>query len=98
MENLCVLDEGGKFAQNFHEIYPTKLELKVEHNGSHTALLDLDISIDKREFIYKMFDKEDALKSDIVRMSAITINLPSSILYSSCSSCNLPELLGSIIA
>ena len=95
MENLCALDEGGKFAQDFHEIYPTELELKVEHNGSHTALLDLDISIDKREFIYKMFDKEDAFKSDIVRMSAITIT---SILYSSCSSCNLPELLGSIIA
>ena len=51
MENLCALDDGGEFAQNFQEIYLTELELKVEDNGSHIALLDLGISIDESKFI-----------------------------------------------
>ena len=56
IDNLCALNNGGKFGKAFLEIYPAKLELKVEHNGSHATFVDLDISTDKGKLIYKMFD------------------------------------------
>ena len=42
--------------KDFVEIYPTDLELKVEHNDSHATFIDVDISINKGKFIYKMLD------------------------------------------
>ena len=45
-----------------------ELELKVVHNDSHATFLDLDISIDKVNFIYKMFDKRDTFNFHTVRM------------------------------
>ena len=77
------MNDSGKFDKPFLEIYPTELELKVEHNSSHATLLDLGISIDKGKFIYKMFGKRDTFNFHIFRMSSITI--PSIIFYSSLS-------------
>ena len=62
-------------------MYPTELELKVQYDGSHAPFLDLNISIGKSKFIYKMFDKHDAFNFHIVGMSSITSNIPSSIFY-----------------
>ena len=53
------MNDGGEFGKAFLEIQPTELELKVEHNDNHATFLDLDISIDKGQVIYKMFDKRD---------------------------------------
>ena len=80
---LCALNDCGKLGKPFLEIYPTKLELKVEHNSSHATLLDMGISIDKRKFIYKMFGKRDTINFHIFRMPSITI--PPVIFYSSLS-------------
>ena len=80
---LCALNDSGKFDKPFLEIYPTELELKVEHNSSHATLLDLGISIDKGKFIYKMFGKRDTFNFQIFRIPSITI--PSIIFYSSLS-------------
>ena len=55
IENICALNDGGEFCKAFLEICPIKLELKVKPNGSHATFLDLDISIDKGKFTYKMF-------------------------------------------
>ena len=52
----------------------------MKHNGSHATFLDLDISIDKVKFIYKMTDKQDAFH--LVRIPSITSNTPSIIFYS----------------
>ena len=41
IDDLCALNDGGEFDKAFLEIYPTDLELKVEHNGSHSIFLDL---------------------------------------------------------
>ena len=48
IDDLCALNDGGEFGKDFLETYPTELELKVEHNGSHKTFLDLDMSISKR--------------------------------------------------
>ena len=42
-DDLSTLNDGGEFGKAFLEIYPTELELKVEHNGSHAPFLDLAI-------------------------------------------------------
>ena len=57
IDNLCTLNDGGEFGTAFLEIYSTELESKVEHNGNHAFFPDLDISVDKWVFIYKMFGK-----------------------------------------
>ena len=53
------MNDGGEFGKAFLEIQPTELELKVEHNDNNATFLDLNISIDKGQVIYKMFDKRD---------------------------------------
>ena len=67
IDDLCILN-GGEFGNAFLEIYATELELKMEQNGSHETLIDLDISIDKSKFIYKMFNKQDAFNFQIAIM------------------------------
>ena len=57
------MNDGGEFGKAFLEIQPTELELKVEHNDNYATFLDLDISIDKGQVIYKMFDKHDTFIS-----------------------------------
>ena len=49
------------------------IELKVEHNGSHAAFIDVDISIDERKFIYKMLDKRETFNFYIARMPSIQV-------------------------
>ena len=41
------------------QIYHTELKLKAKHNGGHATFL-MQLSVDKDNFIYKMFDKRDA--------------------------------------
>ena len=79
IEELRALSDGGEFGQTYLEIYQTKLELKVEHNGDHATSLDLDISIDKGQFICKMFEKQDAFNFHIARMPSFINNMPSII-------------------
>ena len=67
---------------NFKEIYPKELELKLEHHGNHATFLDLDIEIKDDMFVYKLFDKRDAFSFEIVRMPFICSNIPSNIFYS----------------
>ena len=68
IDDLCALDDAGEFGKVLLGIYPTELKLKLEHNGSHATLLDLDISIAKGKFSYKTFDKRDAFNFHIVIM------------------------------
>ena len=41
---ICALNDGGEFSKTFLQIYSTELELKEEHNDSHTTFLDSEIS------------------------------------------------------
>ena len=56
---------------------------KVEHNGNPATFTNFRPSIDKRKFIYKMFDKQDVSNFHIVTMPWITSRIPCSISESS---------------
>ena len=63
-------------------IYPPKLQLKVEHSGTHATFTNLEITVKDGVFIYKLIDKCDTFPISIVRMSYINSNIPKSIFYS----------------
>ena len=77
------LNDGGEFGNSYREIYPASLELKVEHQGVHATFLELDISVEDRCFVYKLFDKRDHFPFSIVRMPDIHGNIPNNVFYGS---------------
>ena len=48
IDDLCNLNEFGKI---FKDIYPSELELKIEHNGNSASFLNLDIRIEENQFL-----------------------------------------------
>ena len=68
IDDLCVINDRNSFFDNFKDIYPKELELKLEHQSSHATSLDLDIEIKDGVFAYKLFDKRDTFSYEIVRM------------------------------
>ena len=82
IDDLCALNDGGEFGRVYKDIYPSELELKVEHSGSHASFLNLDITINEGLFVYKLFDKRDDFPFSIVRMPYVSSNIPESIFYS----------------
>ena len=57
IDDLCAANDGGAFAQSYKYIYPPELELKLEHTGNHATFLNLEIFIENRKFMYKLYDK-----------------------------------------
>ena len=82
IDDLCAINDGQLFGEIYQDIYPTELELKLEHSGSHASFLNLDITIIEDRFVYKLFDKRDDFPFAIVRMPHIDSNIPESIFYS----------------
>ena len=82
IDDLCTLNDGGEFGRVYKDIYPSELELKVEHYGSHATCLNLDIDMREGMFVYKLFDKRDAFPFSIVRLPYVSSNIPESIFYS----------------
>ena len=72
------LDNDSEFSSLHEYNYPKKLELKLEYQGEHTTFLDLDITAEENIFVYKLFEKFPFF---IVRMSYLSSNISSSILY-----------------
>ena len=54
IDDLCTLNDGGEFGRVYKDIYPSELELKVEHSGSHATCLNLDIDMREGIFVYNM--------------------------------------------
>ena len=82
IDDLLALNDGGEFGRVHKDIYPSELELKEEHSGSHGTFLSLEINMQEGLFVYKLFDKRDAFPFSIVRMPYISSNIPESIFYS----------------
>ena len=82
IDDLCALNDGGEFGRVHKDIYPSELELKVEHSGSQASFLNLYITIKEGIFVYRLFDKRDDFPFSIVRMPYVTSNIPESIFYS----------------
>ena len=83
IDDMICLNDNQEFENSYRQIYPKELELKCEHAGSHATFLDLDIKIEEGMFIYKLFDKRDAFKFDIVRMPHKMSNIPMKIFFAS---------------
>ena len=83
IDDECNLNDGGEFGRSFPEIYPSNLQLKCEHQGSHATILDLVVTIVDGLFIYKLFDKRDNFPFFIVRMPDLSGNIPSHVFYGS---------------
>ena len=54
-EDRCTV----KFKRSHHCICLKKLQLKVQHSGSHGIMLDLDLTSTKGEITYKSFERLD---------------------------------------
>ena len=62
------------------------MELKVENQGTIKAShLDLDLEIKDRVFNSRLYDKREAFKFDVVRMSFKCSNMPHKMFYSTIS-------------
>ncbi len=83
IDDLCAINDCHDFNKSFLEIYPPELELKVEHLGDHATFLDLDITIENSQFVYKLYDKRDTFPFSIIRMPHLDSNIPSQIFYGS---------------
>ena len=57
------------------------MELKEEHKGQHATILELDVSILNKIFVYKLFDKRDGFPFSIVKMPYLSSNIPYNIFY-----------------
>jgi len=82
-DDLICINGGDSFLNSYKDIYPSSLELKLEHSGSSATFLDLDITIVSGKFKYKLFDKRESFPFHIVRMPHLDSNIPSFIFYSS---------------
>ena len=76
------MNDGGEFGRSFSQIYPEELELKEEHSGDHATFLCIDVTIENKRFIYKLYDKRDDFSFSIVRMPHMCSNIPKAIFYS----------------
>ena len=53
---FCTINDGNVFQSVYDQIYPEELELKIEHYGYHASFLNLDITIEHRVFVYKLYE------------------------------------------
>ena len=83
IDDECNLNDGGEFGRSYRSIYPSELELKCEHEGSHATFLELDINVVDGKYVYKLFDKRNDFPFFIVRMPDYSGNIPSHVFYGS---------------
>ena len=64
------------------DIYPASLKLNKENTTNTTAIfLDLEINVENRMFITKLYDKRDAFNFEIVNFPNLSGNIPSKTSY-----------------
>ena len=78
---MIYINDSKELGRSICEIYPKELQLKVGNQGDHAAFLNLDITIEKETFIYKLFDKIKSFLFSILRMAHTENNIPPSIFY-----------------
>ena len=59
IDDLCAIDDGNLFKRVHCEIYTDELELKKEQSENYATFLNLDITIQEGELMYKLFDNQD---------------------------------------
>ena len=84
IDDLVAINDGGALEKHHKEIYPPELILKKEnkHNVS-ASFLDLQIDIEDRKFVAKIYDMRDNFSFKIVRLPYRMSNIESMMFYSS---------------
>ena len=59
IDDLDTFNDGSVFNDVYKDMYTPELQLKVEHSGTHSTFLNLDIMGKDGVFVYKLFNKRD---------------------------------------
>ena len=78
MDDLYAIN---KFLNSFMYLYPKAVELKIEHQCTHSTCFDLDTTIEVGMLIYKLYDKLEEFPILIVRIPHLPNNILRSIFY-----------------
>ena len=82
IDDLTSINDGNEFEAHHKEIYPEELELKKENAlNTETNFLELNIKIQDRIFLHKIFDKRDNFGFHINRLPFKSSNIPSKMFY-----------------
>ena len=81
IDDLDTFNDGSVFNDVYKDMYTPELQLKVEHSGTHSTFLNLDIMGKDGVFVYKLFNKRDTFPFFMVLMSYIDSNIPKSMFY-----------------
>ena len=63
IDDLGTLNDGGVLNDVYKDIYLPESQLKIEHCGAHATFLNTDITVKDGVFVYRLFDKHDAIRS-----------------------------------
>ena len=84
MDDISSVNGDGVFQNDIALIYPSSLDLKKENEGDITAhILDLSIALNPvtNLFTYKLYDKREHFKFDIVNYPDLKGNIAASCAY-----------------
>ena len=83
MDDISSMNGDGVFNVDRDIIYPASLQLKKENQGEIAAdILDLSIKLNQNNlFSYKLFDKRDHFKFDIVNYPDLSGNISANCGY-----------------
>ena len=82
MDDISSINGDNVFDTDRHLIYPASLELKKENKGdAYADILDLSIELKNHSFSYKLFDKRDNFKFNIVNYPDMSGNISSNCGY-----------------
>ena len=77
IDDLNMINDGGKFENNFKDIYSEELQLNKDN--FEASFLDFQIKIQNGKFIVGLFDKRNNFSFSVVRMPYKSSNLKSNL-------------------
>ena len=82
IDDITLLNDMGKFKHLYTQIYPQNLELKkVNHHIKEADVLDLNVKINNKKFIYETYDKRRNFNFEIVNFPHIKSNISKRVCY-----------------
>ena len=80
--DLCAMNDGREFGRTNAGVFPKDCELRLQHQGTHASILNLNFNTLGGKSVHKLYDKRDSFRFFIVMMPNIDSNTPNSIFYS----------------
>ena len=82
MDDISIVNGDNAFHEDMSEIYPHSLVLNKENEGSiYADILDLNIKLDNGTFNYKIYDKKDKFKFEVVNFPDLYGNISAACGY-----------------